>query len=169
MTDTTRPADAGSTPRKPLVWEYERLKRAYSQELYEYAAKNVSDSDTTDAAAAERALDALVLPVLEAADAGTTQTPQEAIMRAVMVTTDKRGVFAGLLEQDDGQAVTLTEARMCVYWSADVRGVVGLAARGPSDTCRVTPAAPRIELRGVTAVFDLTPKALEAWRREPWG
>lgn len=88
--------------------------------------------------------------------------------RYVVVCTDKRGVFAGILEQqEDGKAV-LSDARMCVYWSEDVRGVVGLAATGPTGRCRITRAAPRVELSGVTAVMDCTDGAREAWEAGPW-
>ena len=87
----------------------------------------------------------------------------------VMVTTKHRGVFAGLLADDQGDVVTITDARMCVYWSPAERGIVGLAQKGPGAGCRVSPAAPRIALRDVTAVFDLTPAAWERWQAEPWG
>lgn len=88
--------------------------------------------------------------------------------RAVVVTTDKRGVFFGYATATDGDPITLSRARMCVYWSADVRGVVGLAATGPTKGCRVTRAAPAIQLRGVTAVMDASPEASVAWEQEIW-
>lgn len=92
--------------------------------------------------------------------------------RWVLVTTDKdrRGVFAGRLMGHDAAAATATleDAQMAVYWSTDVRGVLGLAATGPTDNCRITPAVPRIELNGVTSVTDLTDEAVKAWRRQPW-
>lgn len=92
----------------------------------------------------------------------------EAKERAVVVTTDKRGVFFGYATATDGDQITLSRARMCVFWSSDVRGVVGLAATGPTSGCRVTRAAPAIQLRGVTAVMDASPEASVAWEREIW-
>jgi len=89
--------------------------------------------------------------------------------RPVMVTTVHRGVFAGLLVEDHGETVVIEDARMCVYWDASTRGVLGLARHGPGPLCRISPAAPRLTLRGVTAVADLTPQAWERWRQEPWG
>ena len=91
--------------------------------------------------------------------------------RFVVVTTDseKRGVFGGVMESSDGNGnVVLSDARMCVHWSRDVRGVPGLASGGPTDGCRISPAAPRMELSGVICVIDCTDDARKAWEREPW-
>lgn len=87
----------------------------------------------------------------------------------VVVTTAHKGVFGGLVEgQKDEKTVTLTEAQMCVYWSADVQGVLGLATAGPSKNCKVTRQIPRIVLQDVTAVMDCTSEAEAAWRARPW-
>lgn len=91
--------------------------------------------------------------------------------RFVVVTTAHRGVFGGYLEADtadDAKSVTLTDAQMCISWSADVKGVLGLAVTGPSKSCRVGPAVPRLALNDVTAVIDATEKAEKAWVRQPW-
>lgn len=97
-------------------------------------------------------------------------TPPKPKHRPVLVTTEHRGVFFGLLETQDDAAktVTLTDAQMAVYWSADVNGVLGLAATGPSKSCRITPRVPRIVLQAVTAVIDATTEAEKAWRERPW-
>ena len=91
--------------------------------------------------------------------------------RMVMVTTEKRGVFAGrlLTESEDGSVVELADAQMCVYWSPAVRGVIGLAATGPDAQSRITQLTPRAKLFGVTAICDLTAEAAAAWRACPWG
>jgi hypothetical protein len=89
-------------------------------------------------------------------------------VRPVVVTTQHRGVFFGNLDSSENNTVVLSEAQMCVYWSADVCGVLGLAATGPSRGCRVTPVVPRIVLSGVTAVMDATEGAVVAWRARPW-
>src|SRR5438309_5256422 len=90
--------------------------------------------------------------------------------RPVVVTTEHRGVFFGNLNGSDPESkvVSITEAQMCVYWSADVRGIVGLAVTGPSKSCKVTPAAPKIMLQGVTSIMDTTDDAAKAWRARPW-
>lgn len=88
----------------------------------------------------------------------------------VVVTTAHRGVFFGYLNGQDRSAKTvdLAEAQMCLYWSADVRGVLGLASSGPSKQCRVGPAVSKITLQDVTAIVDVTPEAEAAWKARPW-
>ena len=86
-----------------------------------------------------------------------------------IVTTEKRGVFFGEIVEQTKEKVVLKNAQMCVYWSADVRGVLGLAATGPSDTCRITKAIPNIELYGITSVMDCTEEAAKKWKECPWG
>ncbi len=90
--------------------------------------------------------------------------------KPVVVTTEHRGVFFGMLDGQDpaDSVVTLTDAQMCVYWSVDVKGILGLAATGPSTASRVTPAVPKITLQAVTAVMDATPEAVKAWQARPW-
>lgn len=90
----------------------------------------------------------------------------------VLITTDntKRGVFMGFIDPKDADKTTLEaeEVRMAVYWHNDVKGVIGLAANGPSKNCRITAAAPKVVLHGVTACAQITDEALAAWRKEPW-
>lgn len=89
--------------------------------------------------------------------------------RWVVVTTTARGVFFGRTAAALGaDPIVLDDAQMCITWSADVRGVLGLAATGPTATCRVTAATPSIELRGISAVIDCTPEAVAAWQATPW-
>ena len=87
--------------------------------------------------------------------------------RAVVVTTEHRGVFFGYADAVDGDIVKLRAARNCVYWSADIRGFMGLAATGPSENCKVGPAAD-ISLRKITSVMECTPEAIAAWESAPW-
>jgi hypothetical protein len=89
--------------------------------------------------------------------------------RAVVVTTEHRGVFFGYPDgAGDGKTITLADAQMCVHWTEDVQGVLGLASAGPSKRSRVTRPVPRIELQAVTAVIDATPEAVKAWQDRPW-
>jgi hypothetical protein len=106
------------------------------------------------------------------ADTATTtkeSTTMTETNRHVLITTRERGVFTGILADDQGTTVTLTEARMCTYWSRAMRGVFGLAKIGPDSACRIGPAADSLTLHGVTAICDMTPEAVERWRAEPWG
>jgi hypothetical protein len=86
----------------------------------------------------------------------------------LVVTTAHRGVFAGYGQPATNKTIRLTDARMCVYWSADVKGVVGLASDGPTSGCKIGPAAPAITLQDVTSVMEASQKAEEAWNRQPW-
>ena len=88
--------------------------------------------------------------------------------RAVVVCTDKRGVFFGYATHTDGDPLRLTRPRMCVYWDKETKGVLGLAATGPTSGCRVTLAPPAIELRGITAVIECSEAAVAAWEKSPW-
>ena len=76
--------------------------------------------------------------------------------KAVVVTTEHRGVFFGYLvsETQGGSVVKLARARCCIYWSSDVRGFVGLATNGPTNSCRIGPAAD-IKLQKVTSLLPL--------------
>ena len=89
--------------------------------------------------------------------------------QAVMVTTEFRGVFFGYMtEMPKTGSMTLKRAQNCVYWSADVKGFMGLAATGPTKSCKVGPAVPSITLNKITAVVEVSTKAEEAWLRAPW-
>jgi len=87
--------------------------------------------------------------------------------RPVLVTTEFRGVFFGYATDTSGETIKLRAARNCLYWSSDVKGFEGLAANGPTKSCRVGPAAD-IELRKITCVAEVTPVAVKAWESEPW-
>lgn len=84
--------------------------------------------------------------------------------RYVVVTTAHRGVFAGYASKTDGPMINLRAARLCISWSADLKGFMGLASHGPNGNCKIGPAA-NIELRDITAVVECTDKAREAWER----
>jgi len=87
--------------------------------------------------------------------------------RPVLVTTSFRGVFFGYASDTTGETIELKRARNCIYWAADVRGFLGLAANGPSESCRIGPAAD-ITLRGITSVSEVTPEAVQRWEAAPW-
>jgi hypothetical protein len=96
------------------------------------------------------------------------RTSKKAKERAVVVCTDKRGVFFGYATDTESDPIRLTRPRMCVYWDGATRGVLGLAATGPTSGCRVTRAPPAIELRGITAVIECSDDAVMAWEASPW-
>lgn len=89
----------------------------------------------------------------------------------VLVTTTHRGVFFGYADErpkPNAKSLVLFNARMCVHWSADVRGVLGLGASGPTKSCRITPAVPEWTVNDITAIAVITPAAAVAWEAAPW-
>ncbi len=92
--------------------------------------------------------------------------------RAIIVTTEHRGVFFGYVDDDPaataGPVIKLRRARMCISWSSDMHGVLGLASMGPSRQCRIGPAVPTLELHKITAVMGLAPEAVTRWEAAPW-
>jgi hypothetical protein len=87
--------------------------------------------------------------------------------RPVLVTTSYRGVFFGYAGDTSGDVVKLRRGRNILYWPEETHGFLGLASTGPGPGSRVGPAAD-IEVRGVTAVAEVTPEAAAAWEAEPW-
>lgn len=87
--------------------------------------------------------------------------------RYVLVTTEYRGVFAGYAVDTSGETIHLRAAHNCVYWSAAMKGFLGLASIGPDANCRIGPMAD-IELRKVTAVVEVTETARLRWESMPW-
>ena len=87
--------------------------------------------------------------------------------RAVLVTTVHKGVFFGYATETSGATIKLRAARLAVYWSADLRGFMGLASMGPNKQCKIGFPVD-MELRDITAVVECTPQAVENWERGPW-
>jgi hypothetical protein len=88
---------------------------------------------------------------------------------AVVVTDKNRGVTFGYLEKphDGSTIIRLANARMCIKW-VNTRGLPGLAAAGPNNECRISPAVPAWTIHEVTSVMECTPEAAEAWEKAPW-
>ena len=82
----------------------------------------------------------------------------------VIVTTDKRGVVFGYTTNVNARPIILTNARMCLYWPANVGGVFGLGEKGPTKDCKISAVVPSITLEGVTAIMGVDPAAEMAWK-----
>jgi hypothetical protein len=87
---------------------------------------------------------------------------KKAAERPIIVTTAHRGVFFGYASDTAGETITLKRSRLCIYWSSDIRGFMGLASAGPNSSCKIGPAAD-ITLRAITAVLEVTPEAEAKW------
>jgi hypothetical protein len=66
-------------------------------------------------------------------------------MYLVCCGTNGRAVLVGESEKEPvaGQPITLTNARMIIYWDAACGGLLGLAANGPKGSTRITAAVER--------------------------
>ena len=83
----------------------------------------------------------------------------------VLVTTEHRGVFAGLADTGHDRhsaTITLNECRMAIAFGT-TKGVLQLADSGPTKNSRIGAPAQNVALRGVTMVTDINPDAWEAW------
>lgn len=103
--------------------------------------------------------------------AGATVPGLQAGEQAVIACTDKKGVFFGYTKDIAPTTVTLRAARMVLYWSHAMSGVQGLASIGPIDAntsigCRISAESDAM-LHGVTAIFPVTPSALNVWVKAP--
>lgn len=97
----------------------------------------------------------------------TPSKKKQTAERPVVVTTAHRGVFFGYATDTDGEQIVLKRSRLCVYWTAEVRGFMGLAANGPIPGCRIGPSAD-ITIRNITAVLEVTPDAEKRWVEAKW-
>jgi hypothetical protein len=86
---------------------------------------------------------------------------------AVVVCTDKCAVVFGTTTDINARPIILNDARMCLYWSADVGGVFGLAEKGPSTNSKISAEVGTISLEGVTAIMSASELAAAAWRSAP--
>ena len=87
-------------------------------------------------------------------------------MKPVLVTTSFRGVFFGFIKDDKSlpEEITLKNVRNCIYWSSDCGGFLGLAANGPTKSCKIGTQVPEVTLYSITSVTPVTDKAVKAWQ-----
>ena len=86
-------------------------------------------------------------------------------MKSVLITTSHRGVFAGLVEDDqdiNARSMPLKAAKMAIYWGT-TRGVMELAQSGPTSKSRISLPADIPALHDITAVFEISPEAWAKW------
>lgn len=90
------------------------------------------------------------------------ERPDNKKERPVIITTAHRGVFFGYATDTDGETILLKRSRLCLQWTVDMRGFMGLAAIGPTGGCKIGLPA-EITLRSITAVLEVTPEAEKRW------
>lgn len=88
-------------------------------------------------------------------------TSKTAKARPVIVCTEHRGVFFGYATNTKGDTINLSKARMAISFGT-TKGVMQLAETGPTSSSNISARAD-IEVRKVTAVFEVTDAARDAW------
>lgn len=85
--------------------------------------------------------------------------------KAVLVTTEFRGVFFGYVKNEKNlpDEITLTQVRNCIYWSSDCGGFLGLAANGPTSSCKIGTQVPELRLFKITSVTPVSDEAAKKW------
>lgn len=86
-------------------------------------------------------------------------------MKPVLVTTQHRGVFAGLIPNDQDltvKAMPLKSAKMAIYWGT-TKGLMELCDTGPTGKSKISAPADIPMLHDITAIFEITDKAWEKW------
>lgn len=86
--------------------------------------------------------------------------------KAVLVTTEFRGVFFGLVKDDKNvpEKIILNNVRNCIYWSSDVGGFLGLASNGPTSGCKIGAEVSELTLYKVTSISPVSAEAEKKWR-----
>ena len=81
--------------------------------------------------------------------------------RPVIICTEHRGVFFGYASETSGDTINLADARMAIAFGT-TKGVMQLAETGPTERSKISAKAD-IEVRKVTAVFEVSPEAKVKW------
>ena len=93
-------------------------------------------------------------------------------MKPYIICTNKRGVFFGYTDTPLADPIHVKDARMCIYWTSKIGGVMGLAEKGPFDAVksgdgsRIGAPADAI-IKDISAVFSATDEAAAQWISAP--
>lgn len=85
--------------------------------------------------------------------------------RPVLVTTEHRGVFFGYAADTKGSVIDLKRARMAISFGT-TRGLMELCESGPTSRSKISARAD-IEVRKITAVFEVSADAAAKWESAP--
>ena len=87
--------------------------------------------------------------------------------RFIIATTTHRGCFAGYVtvETEGKDEIVLEDCCMIIHWGT-TKGLWELAADGPTTKTKISSRAPRVEIRSLTAILDVSEKAREAWAKK---
>jgi len=87
--------------------------------------------------------------------------------KPVLITTEHRGVFAGLIPADQdlsARSMPLKSAKMAIYWGT-TKGVMQLCETGPTANSKISAKADIPMLHAITGVFDISPDAWALWEK----
>lgn len=86
-------------------------------------------------------------------------------MKAVLVTTQYRGVFFGYVssEKELPKRLTLKNARNVIYWAATCNGFLGLASTGPNKDCKIGSKVEELTIFDITSVSPVSDSAIKIW------
>lgn len=87
--------------------------------------------------------------------------------QAVLVTTEYRGIFFGHIKDATKlpEEITLTKVKNCIYWSSACRGFLGLAADGPTPSCKIGVEVSEMTLWKITSVTPVSDEAVAQWKK----
>lgn len=85
-------------------------------------------------------------------------------LKKVIVTTEHRGVFYGSLASYDGKdrVAQLDDALMVIQFGT-TRGLLQLAATGPTTSSNLSDTAPSMRLEKCVSIIDVSKEAEAAW------
>ena len=86
-------------------------------------------------------------------------------MKAILITTKHRGVFAGLVDDDqdmNARTMALKDARMAIRWRTS-KGIAELAEKGPNEESLIGAKADIAALHDITAIWKISPEAWGKW------
>lgn len=97
---------------------------------------------------------------------GSDMATKQKTGQAVIITTERRGVFYGRLQSYDAakRVAVLDNAIMAIRWGT-TDGLLQLAATGPTDDSKLSAVAPSIRLELCECVIGVSPAAEAAWKR----
>lgn len=155
--------ESQADPMPHSFWQLRRDKFLLNLAIPSTYNKNMNIDSLTIGEAKE--LVSKLSPLLNSPVVSPLPFPYEE--RAVVVCTDKRGVFFGYAKGPLASTIKLRSARNAYYWANAGGGVMCLACDGPAEGSKIGRRAD-IEISGVTCVMECTANAILAWEDAKW-
>lgn len=86
----------------------------------------------------------------------------------IVVLTEFKVIFCGWSSDYNEQTVNLRDARQACYYSAETKGLLGLATNGPARGSKIGPAVTSLQCRRVVNVIECSSAAQKAWEGAKW-